>query len=200
MKNIYSILSLSLLLFSISVFGQSRIYAPNLRAPEDLEIDQMPDVVLDWDAVTGISLDITYEVQIATNPEFTDAITFPRTDVTAESMSYLKFGGTYFWRVRAYDGSDPEPSNWSLTWSFTVVWTVEMDKPNDAAMVYANPELSWDEMTGISSYQLQVDTVYAWNHQVSGVTSSLNGSYIVSDNDMWAVGAGGVVLHNDGTG
>ncbi len=198
MKNIYSILSLFLLLFTISVFGQSDIYAPNLRAPEDMEIDQMPDVLLDWDAVTGVTLEITYEVQIATNPEFTDAVTFPQTDVTAQLMNKLLFGGAYYWHVRAYDAGDV--SDWSATWSFTVVWTVSMDDPGDGDMVYVNPEISWDQLTGISGYQLQVDTVYAWDFDDSGVTSDIYASYIVDDNNMWAVGADGLVLHNDGTG
>lgn len=198
MKNIYSILSLFLLLFSISVFGQSDIYAPNLRAPENSEIGQMPDVVLDWDAVTGITLNITYEAQIATNPEFTDAVTFPRTEVTAETMSNLHFGGTYFWRVRAYD--EEVVSDWSETWSFTVIWTVAMDKPNDGSEVYANPIISWDELTGISAYQMELDTTYAWNFDESGISTSIYASFIVDDNDMWAVGADGIVLHNDGTG
>lgn len=198
MKNIYSILSLFLLLFSISVIGQTKIYAPSLTAPNDLEVDQMPDVVLDWYAVTGGTIEITYEVQIATNPEFTDAVTFPRTEVTAQAMSNLLFGGTYFWRVKAYD--EETASDWSVTWSFTVLWAVEMDKPNDGSEEYINPEISWDEVSGISGYQLQVDTVYEWNFEDPGVTSDIFGSYIIDNSDMWAVGASGLVLHNDGTG
>ena len=198
MKNIYSILSLVLLLFSISVFGQTKIYAPNLRAPEDMEIEQPPDVILDWDAVTGITLNITYEAQLATNPEFTDAVTFPQTDVTAQVMSNLLFGVTYYWHVKAFD--DGAPSGWSDTWSFTVAWTVEMDKPSNGATVFANPTISWDPLSGVSSYQLEVDTSYAWNLNESGVTSDINASYIVAENDIWVVGAEGLVLHDDGTG
>lgn len=198
MKNVYSILSLLLVLISISVVGQTKIYAPNLRAPENSEIDQMPDVVLDWDAVTGTSLEITYEAQLATNSDFTDAVIFPRTDVTAETMSNLLFGGTYYWRVRAYD--EEEASNWSEIRSFTVVWTVEMKEPKDGSLVFANPEISWDALTGISNYQMQVDTNYAWDFEDSGVTTNINATYIVDDNDTWAVGADGLVLHNDGTG
>ena len=198
MKNIYSILSLVLLLFSISVFGQTKIYAPNLRAPENMDIEQPPDVILDWDAVTGITLNITYEAQLATNPEFTDAVTFPQTDVTAQVMRDLFFGVTYYWHVKAYD--DGTPSGWSDTWSFTVAWTVEMDKPSNGATVFANPTISWDPLSGVSSYQLEVDTSYAWNLDESGVTSDINASFIVADNDSWVVGTDGLVLHDDGTG
>jgi len=198
MKNIYSILILFLLLFSISVFGQSKIYAPNLRAPENMEIDQVPDAMLDWDAVTGITLDITYEAQLATNPEFSDAVTFPRTDVTAQTMSSLLFGGTYYWHVKAFD--DGNASGWSETWSFTVSWTIEMDDPNDGATEFTNPEITWDPLSGVSSYQLQVDTSYAWNFDESGVTSDINATYIIDNSNMWIIGEDGLVLHDDGTG
>jgi len=199
MKNIYSIFSMFLLLISVSVIGQTKIYAPNLRAPENFETNQMPDVLLDWDAVTGITLDITYEAQLANNPDFTDAVTFDRTDVTALSMSDLLFGGTYYWRVRAYDGDDA--SGWSDSWSFSVVWNVTMLKPNDADdEIFSNPIITWTPLTGVSSYQLQVDTVYSWSTQESGVTSDINATYIVAADDIWAVGAGGLTIHNDGTG
>jgi len=198
MKNIYSILSLLLVLISTSVVGQTKIYAPDLRAPEDMQIGQMPNVILDWDAVTGITLNITYELQLASNPEFTDAITFPRTSVTAETMSDLLFGNKYFWRVRAYDNE--EVSGWSETRSFSVVWAVSMLKPNDGDdEIFSNPTITWNEITGISEYTLQLDTTYAWNVEESGVTSDIFSSFIVADDDMWLVGEAGVILHNDGS-
>jgi len=163
-----------------------------------MEIDQVPDAMLDWDAVTGITLDITYEAQLATNPEFSDAVTFPRTDVTAQTMSSLLFGGTYYWHVKAFD--DGNASGWSETWSFTVSWTIEMDDPNDGATEFTNPEITWDPLSGVSSYQLQVDTSYAWNFDESGVTSDINATYIIDNSNMWIIGEDGLVLHDDGTG
>ncbi len=80
MKNIYSILSLCLVLVSVSVFGQSKIYAPTLNAPENMEVGQMPDVLLDWNAVTGNAIVIEYELQLADNMDFVDAISFDKTD------------------------------------------------------------------------------------------------------------------------
>ncbi|MDG1135514.1 MAG: T9SS type A sorting domain-containing protein [Bacteroidales bacterium] len=198
MKNIYSILSLSLVLISVSVFGQSKIYAPNLRSPENMEIDQMPNVLLDWDAVTGVSPVILYELQLDDNMDFTNPFTFNPTDLTALSMSGLLFGGDYFWRVRAYDGN--EVSNWSEAWGFTVLWNVTMDKPNDNSEVFANPEVSWDAITGIDGYLMQLDTVYEWTNANSGVTENLNASSVDVNGDMWAVGDNGTVLYNDGNG
>ncbi len=197
MKNIYSILSLFLVILTVSVFGQSRIYAPTLNAPEDLAVGQMPDVKLDWNAVTGSGLEILYGAELADNPEFTDAEVFEPTNVTAISMTDLEFGKTYYWRVRAFE--DGVASDWSETWSFTVLWSITMKNPEEGMMEFINPEITWEGLTGINGYQLQVDTVYEWNHDESGVSGVLKATNIVADNDIWAVGEGGIVLHFDGT-
>ncbi len=198
MKYFYSFLAAVLVMITVSVNAQNKIYSPGLNSPADLAVDKVPDLILNWEAVTGITLDITYELQLSTNAEFVDAVTFPRTSLTAMTMSDLLFGGTYFWRVRAYDGEDV--SAWSEAWSFTVVWTVSMLKPNDASDIYASTDITWTKLTGVNGYMLQVDTSYAWSANESTVTTTINGVYDVSDNDVWAVGAGGLVLHNDGTG
>ena len=88
MKNIYSLFTLLLMFISISVVGQSRIYAPDLRAPEDGDAEQNPNVILDWDAVTGQDA-VTYEAQLATQEDFSDAVTYPRTDLSA--TTYRRF-------------------------------------------------------------------------------------------------------------
>ncbi len=75
MKKFYSILVLIFVL-SISLIGQSKIYPPNLRAPLNNAEEQNPDIILDWDAVTGQTTNITYEVQLATQADFSDAVTF----------------------------------------------------------------------------------------------------------------------------
>lgn len=197
MKNIYSILSLCFVLISVSVIGQSKIYAPTLNAPENMEVGQVPDVQLDWNAVTGVSTVILYELQLSDNIDFSGAITFEKTDLTAMSMSDLMFGGAYFWRVRAYDGD--LVSDWSEAWGFSVLWNPVMDKPNDGDEVYANPTISWDAISGINGYELQLDTSYAWAREESGVSDDIFATAIVADDNIWAVGDGGLVLHYDGT-
>ncbi len=197
MKNIYSILTGLLILFSFHLAAQSRIYAPDLRAPENGETDVTPDVLLDWDAVTGGTTDITYEVQLAFTEDFSDAVTFPIQSVTSLQMEELMFGATYYWHVRAFDGG--EPSDWSETWSFTVLSYVELDKPNDGAMVFPDPTITFTPVTGLTGYQLEVDTTYLWSGESAGTDSDLNGSFIVDANDKWVVGDGGFVAHFDGT-
>ncbi len=192
MKNIYSILILSLVLSTVALFGQTKIYTPKLRAPESQSVNQMPNVILDWDAVTGTTPDVQYELYLDFNPDFTDPVIFDKTDVTAKKMDDLLFGGTYYWKVRAWEGE--EVSDWSEVWSFSVLWTVQLDKPNDGTEVYANPNISWDSLGGVDGYQMQVDTAYAWSHENSGVDVDLNGTAVMDD-QMWVVGAEGIILN-----
>ncbi len=195
MKNIYSLFTLFLLFIAFSVAGQSRIYAPDLRAPEDGDDEQNPNVVLDWDAVTGQNA-ITYEAQIATQEDFSDAVTYPRTDLSAQPTENLFFGQTYFWRVKAYD--DNEGSDWSETWSFMVLVTVEIKKPAMGKEVFANPLIEWDEITGLLKYELEMDTTYVWNPANTGTEEDILGTFIIDANNMWVVGTGGLIQHFDG--
>jgi len=197
MKNIYSLFTLLLLFFTVSLSGQSRVYAPALRAPEDAEMEVNPNVLLDWDAVTGETLDITYEAQLATQEDFSDAFTFPKTDLTAIETEELLFGQKYFWRVKAYDSD--EPSDWSEIWSFTVINTVNVTSPKIGAEVYAEQEVSWDEVTGLLKYQLNVDTTYVWNQVNTNTESNVLSTFVLSENNMWLVGEGGLIQMYDGT-
>ncbi len=156
MKNIYSILSLCLLVMSMAVFGQARVYAPSLIEPDDMDDEQMPNVVLDWAAVTGTAPVILYELQIADNAEFNNPTTFEKTDLTAMEMAELDFASTYFWRVRAY--SDADVSDWSEAWSFTVIEFVDLKKPNDGKEVFVNPLITWDDMTGVDGFLMEIDS------------------------------------------
>lgn len=196
MKNIYTITISLLLLLSLSVFGQTKIYAPTLNEPENGDVGQSPDVLLNWNAVTGNELEILYEAQLSATEDFADPISFPLTDLTSYQMSELLFGELYFWRVRAYDGD--EVSDWSEIWSYSVVTTIEIDRPNDNAMVYANPLIEWEELTGLTSYELQIDTSYSWKLIPLEVSNDLNASHIVDENNMWVCGDDGLILHYDG--
>lgn len=196
MKNIYSLFTLFLVFMALSVAGQSLIYAPELRAPEDGDDEQNPNVVLDWDAVTGQDA-ITYEAEIATQEDFSNAVTYPRTDLSAQPTENLLFGQTYYWRVRAFDGA--EASEWSESWSFIVVETVSIKKPGAGAEVYANPLIEWDEITGLLKYQLDFDTSYVWNPGNTGGDEDINGTFLIDATNMWVVGTGGLVQQYNGS-
>ena len=67
----------------LSLSAQVRIYTPELISPADGAINQVPNVTLDWNAVTGGNTGIiNYEVQLDTDPTFPDPIIFQTEFVT----------------------------------------------------------------------------------------------------------------------
>ncbi|MBU1370002.1 MAG: T9SS type A sorting domain-containing protein [Bacteroidetes bacterium] len=196
MKRFLSVLTI-LLLIGFHASAQLRIYTPTMKAPENGEIGQMPNALLDWDAVTGQGTEILYEVQLAQEEDFSDAVTFPQTNVTALRTSELFFSETYFWRVRATDGI--ATSEWSEPWSFSIVQTVTITDPANASTQNPDPLLEWDEITGITHYEIQVDTAYSWRLESSGQTEDLTDIYEIDETIAWAVGVNGTLLKKDGS-
>lgn len=195
MKNIYLTLA-SILLVSLLATAQTRIYTPALRAPADNATTQMPDVTLDWDAVTGQGENITYTVQLAQNADFSDAISFGPTILTAFKMSELKFNEVYLWRVKATDGT--LTSEWSAPFNFRVTSTVNITSPNNQSVQNPDPLIKWNPITGITHYDIQIDTAYSWITDFSGVTKQLNDLYLTDANTVWAVGNEGLILQKTG--
>ena len=182
----------------LTLFAQERIYSPALSLPVNGATAQMPNVLLDWDAVTGGNTGIiTYEIQLAEEPTFATPVIFQTEFVSAVETSELKFGNVYYWRVRAMDGVDV--SNWSETWSFRVLNKITLTKPTDFSDQTTNPKLEWAAVTGITNYDYQLDTAYYWRIATPVTSGILNAVAVVDDTHAWAVGAGGVVLFFDGT-
>lgn len=191
MKNIYSTLFFALML-NIAAFAGTKIYAPELRLPVNEAVGQMPDVVLDWNAVAGQGFVITYELQLAQSSDFSDAITFPPTMVTSHQMSNLKFDEVYYWRVKASDGT--ATSDWSAAFSFRVIKTVTITAPTDQATLDPSPTVKWSPLTGVTSYELQIDTSATWSIQSPGISPALNSIFYVDNENGWAVGDNGTIL------
>lgn len=191
MKKIYLTLA-SILLVSLLASAQTRIYTPALRAPANDATTQMPDVTLDWDAVTGQGETINYSVQLAQNADFSDATTFGPTIFTAFKMSELNFDEVYFWRVKATDGT--LTSEWSAPFNFRVTSTVNITSPNNQSTQNPDPLVKWNPITGITNYDVQIDTAYSWSADFSGVTEQLNDVYLSDATTVWAVGNAGIIL------
>jgi hypothetical protein len=101
------------------------------EAPEPLqpETDAKADSTteFDWTDVSDASMPMTYELQVSTNSQFTDAIlvnkielttsTYTLTDV--EELEETSEEAPYYWRVRAVDAASNQ-SAWSSGTPFTV--------------------------------------------------------------------------------
>lgn len=195
MKRIFT--TFILLLACGLIFGQVRIYTPEMEAPSNGAVDRAPDVVLDWKAVTSGTYDITYQVRLATDPSFTNPVVDETITVTSYQTSELYFGMEYYWQVRASDGINT--SYWSETWSFTVVDIVELSAPADFGE-NKDPavDVSWDDISGVSYFDIQVDTSFFFTLGNSNTEEDLNGVYTINATNAYAVGASGTVIKYDG--
>lgn len=157
-----NIITTILLLLTVVLAGQIKVEPPVLVSPSNGATNQMPDVVLDWNAVIGAK---SYELQLSLNSGFTNIVLDSITDLTAIKTRYLKFGQQYHWRVRSlYEGNIV--SDWSTVRNFTVFAQFDLFRPLDNATKQApNVELQWrdrvgpNSITGVTFFEIQLDTV-----------------------------------------
>lgn len=144
------------------MLAQIKVEPPVLTLPADNAANQMPDVMLDWNAVIGAQ---AYEMQLSENADFTAIVLDSITDLTAIKCEFLKFDFQYHWRVRAkYAGN--VNSEWSAARSFSTFAKFDLFRPNDNAVKQV-PDigLQWRDrvgqilLSGISYFEVQIDSV-----------------------------------------
>ncbi|MGA2669654.1 MAG: hypothetical protein ABSF32_12195, partial [Ignavibacteria bacterium] len=129
---------------------------PTLLLPANgaLGVSQTP--LLDWTDVTGAS---NYRVQVSTSSAFTTTA-IDQSGLTASQFQvsgYLTQSTVYYWRARAYTGSDS--SSWTGAFSFTTqaVGVPSLLTPvNGAVGQLLTPLLDWSDVASATSYRVQV--------------------------------------------
>ncbi|HBG71162.1 MAG: hypothetical protein A2W93_12530 [Bacteroidetes bacterium GWF2_43_63] len=148
------ILSALLILIAVSVSAQEKIYAPTLSTPANNAVNQVVNVLLDWNPVAAA---VKYEVNLDTSATFSN----PQDTVviySAWQSSVLLFGTTYYWRVRAIDANDVI-SNWSIVRSFnTVAAPTTLWPAAGSKTASLDPLLKWNAMSGVTKYECQFDS------------------------------------------
>lgn len=166
MKKFYGIVIM--ILFVQFAFAQ-KISDPQLIAPENEMVNTMPNVTLDWSAVSGVG-EITYHLQVATDQAFNNIVIDENgIDISAYYSEELLFGQQYFWKVKAID--DNGASNWSAVSSFSVFSMVDPKEPGDGddevsirAMIEWDDEIEDVELTGgFSGVQIELDTAMTFD-------------------------------------
>tara|TARA_R110001583_G_scaffold142294_1_gene294569 strand:+ start:11182 stop:11874 length:693 start_codon:yes stop_codon:yes gene_type:complete len=119
MKKVIFTLTISIILWSCGGGGGSDTPAPVNNAPTVPTLVYPTDNLLcfnnvldfDWTASTDADKDaITYQIQVATDAQFTQLVHEVTTSATLKNLS-LEIGTAYYWRVKATDGEDS--SNYS---------------------------------------------------------------------------------------
>lgn len=162
MKKFYGIF---IMLLMVQLSFAQKVSVPQLMSPENEFETAMPDVILDWSAVSGVG-QITYQVQLSTDDAFSNlVIDTDGIEITAYYNMNLLFGQQYFWRVRAMDESSNPTSDWSEVFSFTVFSQIDLDKPKDGDdEVDLRPEFKWkskvsgQDILGVGGFNIEVDT------------------------------------------
>lgn len=179
-----------LVLVSLSHAGAQTLNTPSLIAPVNNALNQSPDALLDWGAVTSAT---SYEVHYGTDPTLTSFSVFT-VSASQVNCSNLLFGTTYYWQVKARSATDS--SNWSVIWNYKTLDTLYLVAPANGAM-NQSPDvlLDWSVVSGITGYQIQTDTIAGFTSPalqttvISG-TSQMNTSNLrFGQNYFWRVRA-----------
>jgi hypothetical protein len=132
-----------------------------LVAPTNGAMSQAPNEILDWSALSGIT---NYDYQWDTTSNFNSPLLTSASIASGTSQvttSNLRFGTTYFWRVRGRHSVDT--TQWSAVRFFTTTDQIFLVSPaNGATNVATNPVLDWSILSGITGYQYQLDTLFSF--------------------------------------
>lgn len=166
------ILSALLILMAVSVTAQEKIYAPTLTAPADAAVNQVVNVLLDWNPVAAA---VKYEVNLDTSANFSN----PQDVIVVYSAwqaADLLFGTPYYWRVRSIDANNVI-SSWSFVRTFTTASAPILLWPSlNSSTASLSPQLKWNPMSGVAKYECQFDSsaTFASSWFKSGIVNSGN--------------------------
>ncbi|MCB9246902.1 MAG: T9SS type A sorting domain-containing protein [Flavobacteriales bacterium] len=130
---------------------------------------------LTW-GVQGSAADYVYQYQVGQDATLASApIKSLSKGSSAEVILSCAYSTTYYWRVRAFHGTDT--SSWSAIWSFTTVApptipSVQLFSPKHGStnVPTASVELLWNSAANAESYDIQV----ASDDKFSDIVSSAN--------------------------
>ncbi len=150
--------------------------APALSSPANGATGLATSLTLSWNASTGAT---SYRLQVSTSSAFTTTVVDQSgLSGTSSLVSGLLTGTTYYWRVNASNSGGA--SAWSATWSYATALPVlaaptPSTPANGATNQSVSPTLTWQPVTGATSYHVQVSTSSAFTTtavDLSGITST----------------------------
>ena len=151
------------------------MFVVELDKPNNNATNQNLDVELKWAKVVD---NITYEIQVDDDMSFSSPIPL-ETENTAINAELLTFGTSYYWRVRAVHAHDV--SDWPEPFMFTTACCVNLSSPaNNETDVKLVPVLTWQALSGIGGYQVQLDDADNFSEPLVNVLVEGNGTNSVA--------------------
>jgi fibronectin type 3 domain-containing protein len=179
----------------VAIAATGAVSAPSLASPADGVTSQPTTVTLTWVASTGA---ISYRLQVSPNNSFT-ILTFDDSTIvgTSAQVKSLLNGSTYYWRVSAKTAAGN--SGYSAIWSFATIVAAPSQPTlatpaNGATNQPLSLNLSWNTVSGATSYRLQLDksntfTFLVVDDSLISSTSRLVSSLTSGTTYYWRVGA-----------
>ena len=132
------------------------VLAPTLASPGNGASSQPLSLQVSWNAASGA---MSYQLQVSTVPDFSTTV-YDQSNihVTTRRVDGLAVGTLYYWRVNATYAVGT--SAWSSVWTFTTVPAAPTlaSPASGATGVSITPTLTWNALSGATSYQVQVST------------------------------------------
>ncbi len=133
--------------------------APELLSPPNGSTNVTLTPTLSWNSVPGANY---YNIQVSTNSGFSTTvvnvtgINNPGYTITS---GILTTNTLYYWRVSATNNGGTSP--WSTVWNFTTVPPLPgapnlLSPANGATNVSTTPLLDWSDVSGATSYRVQI--------------------------------------------
>jgi len=151
------------------------LVAPELIDPINSEIIYTAPIIMSWNTVSTAT---SYQLQVSTTNDFSSLLY----NITTTNTSYTlppNLPNTYYWRVRAKN--EYGYGLWSSIRYFTQAYTPpELEAPNliapvdDAELISGSVTFSWDAISGVTQYELQIST--------SGDFSTYHTNIVISTN------------------
>ncbi len=166
-----------------SSFTYAILPTPAMVSPLHGSSGQNVNVMLDWGNVTGATL---YEYRLSLDPSLTGASNISTGTNSYVNTSNLFFGTSYYWAVRAKSATDS--SNWSVIYQFATLDDIAMVGPSNGAIFQQiNVMLDWGNVSGASTFDLEIDTSADFNstlRQYQSIPGS--NSYYYTSNLLFA--------------
>lgn len=152
--------------------------APTLLIPINNSYSVSLTPVLDWNDVSVIN----YKIQISTNSGFTAMVLDTNIGNTSQitvPANKLSYNTQYYWRVSATNEIGTGP--WSSTWNFTTILQAPtlISPTNGASSVTLTPLIDWSDVTGATTYNVQVANNSGFNSPVIDLSSLPTSQYQV---------------------
>ncbi|TSA15604.1 fibronectin type III domain-containing protein, partial [bacterium] len=132
---------------------------PTLVSPTSGATGVSTSPTLTWNASTGANI---YALQVSTSSSFSSNVENQSSiSGTSYSLSGLANNTQYYWHVNATNAGGT--SQYSTTWNFTTIVVAPaapiLSSPADTSSgISTAPTLSWIQVSGATSYTLQVST------------------------------------------